>query len=141
MSYSKVLSEFNIIEGVHENEHRIIIQVAKKNHPSHCPYCLLMANLYKYGTRKQMIVDIPIRSKQVILEINRKRYKCKECFTSFWEPLESVDQRRLMTTRLVKFIERETMKNKFIDVARAIGVNEKTVRNVHKDYVKDKETH
>lgn len=133
------LSEFIIFGHIQVNELDIIIQVEKKSTPSYCPHCGSLPNLYKYGQRKQIVLDLPIRIKRVGLEIKRKRYKCRECNSTFWEVLESVDQKRKMTKRLVKTIERQSLSNTFVEVAKSVGVDEKTVRNIFKDYVQRKE--
>ena len=44
-----------------------------------------------------------------------------------------------MTKRLVKAIEEQSMSKTFVEVAENVGVDEKTVRNVFKDYVSFKE--
>lgn len=71
-----------------------------------------------------MIMDLPIRLKRVGLQLNR--------------PI-SIDEKRSMTKRLVEAIEEQSMSKTFVEVAENVGVEEKTVRNVFKDYVSFKE--
>lgn len=80
-------------------------------------------------------MDIPIRGKRVGIYVMRKRYKCKECGGVFFEPLESMDDKRLATKRLIRYIETESIKRKYTDVAESVGLNEKTIRNIFHDYV------
>ena len=71
--------------------------------------------------------------------MNRRRYKCRECGSTFWERLISVDEKRSMTKRLLKSIQEQSMSKTFVEVAESVGVDEKTIRNVFKDYVALKE--
>ena len=62
--------------------------------------------------------------------MNRRRYKCRECGSTFWERLISVDEKRSMTKRLLKSIQEQSMSKTFVEVAESVGVDEKTIRNV-----------
>lgn len=73
------------------------------------------------------------------LHLKRRRYKCRECGSTFWERFISIDEKRSMTKRLLKFIEEQSMSKTFVDVAESVEVDEKTVRNAFKDYVAFKE--
>jgi len=75
-------------------------------------------------------MDLPIRLKRVGLQVNRRRYKCRECGSTFWECLISIDEKRNMTKRLVDSIEEQSMSKTFVEVAESVGVDEKPVRNV-----------
>nr|WP_238343600.1 ISL3 family transposase [Gracilibacillus saliphilus] len=134
-----VLSEFKILEDIQENEDDILISVEAISNPFHCPHCRHPAKYYKHGSRKQVILDLPIRIKRVCLQVNRKRYKCLECGSTFWEHLISIDENRSMTKRLIEFIEKQSMSKTFVEVAESVGVDEKTVRNIFKGYVALKE--
>lgn len=121
-----------------ENEDDILFEVETRNPPERCVNCGF-TELYKHGSRKQLVMDLPIRLKRVGLSITKKRYKCRSCGSTFLEPVESFDDKRGMTKRLVDTIIRESMEKTFVDVAESIGVDEKTIRNVFKDYVAEKE--
>jgi transposase len=46
-----------------------------------------------------------------------------------------MDESRSVTRRLIKWIEKTSLKKPFTNVAEDIGVNEKTVCNIFQDYV------
>lgn len=71
--------------------------------------------------------------------MNRKRYKCYEWNSTFWEHLISVDEKRNMIKRLLESIEEQSMSKTFVEVAERVGVGKKTIRNIYKDYVAFKE--
>lgn len=132
------LPDLTAVEPPQENETDMMFKVEAINPPERCPECGF-DKLYKHSSRKQLIMDLPIRLKRVGLQLNRRRYKCRECGSTFWERLISVDEKRSMTKRLVESIEEQSMSKTFVEVAESVGVDEKTVRNVFKDYVSFKE--
>lgn len=80
-------------------------------------------------------MDTPMHGKQVLIEIDRKRYRCKSCGKTLFEPLSAMDDKRLMTVRLVKYIESHCLKKTFADISREVGVNDKTIRHIFDDHV------
>lgn len=133
------LSSFVEIEPLQENDTDMLFKVELSSPPLRCNNCGFN-NLYKHGFRKQLIMDMPIRMKRVGIEIHRRRYKCRDCNTTFWERMREVDESRSMTKRLADFIEQQSLQRTFLDVAEMAGVSEGTVRHVFKAYVKRKET-
>nr|WP_270376004.1 transposase [Enterococcus thailandicus] len=132
------LPELRAIESPQENETDMMFKVEAIEPPERCPECGF-DKLYKHGSRRQLIMDLPIRLKRVGLQLNRRRYKCRKCDSTFWERLISLDEKRSMTRRLIESIEEQSMSKTFVEVAENVGVDEKTVRNVFKDHVKFKE--
>ena len=132
------LPDIKTIEPPQENETDMMFKVEAVGPPERCPECGF-DKLYKHSSRNQLIMDLPIRLKRVGLQLNRRRYKCRECGSTFWERLISVDEKRSMTKRLLKSIQEQSMSKTFVEVAESVGVDEKTIRNVFKDYVALKE--
>ncbi|MFD2657684.1 MULTISPECIES: ISL3 family transposase [Bacillaceae] len=132
------LPDLTAIEPPQENETDMMFKVEAIYPPERCPECGF-DKLYKHSSRKQLIMDLPIRLKRVGLQLNRRRYKCRECDSTFWERLISIDEKRSMTRRLLESIEEQSMSKTFVEVAESVGVDEKTVRNVFKDYAAFKE--
>ncbi len=128
------LQEFNIIDDKEDGDNRHI-WVETVSSPPACMHCGSLPNFSKYGKKEQLFLDMPIRGKRVGIIVMRQRYKCKECGGVFFEPLESMDDRRLMTKRLIDFIEKDSIKHKYTEVAQAVGLDDKTIRNVFHDYV------
>lgn len=138
MSDLLLLPDLKTIEPPQENESDMMFKVEATFLPVRCPQCGF-DRLYKHTSRKQLIMDLPIRLKRVGLQLNRRRYKCRECGTTLWERLISIDEKRSMTKRLIRSIEEQSLSKTFVDVAESVGVDEKTVRNIFKDYVALKE--
>lgn len=104
-----------------------------------CPHCFKMNQYVKHGYKKgQLFMDITVHGKRVGIVIDRKRYRCKACQKTFLEDLICMDNKRLMTKRLVEYIEKQTLSKdrSFVSIADEIGIDEKTVRLIFKDMVK-----
>jgi len=128
------LPEYNVI-NVQESDEAYRIEVETANPPLCCTQCGCKANLYKHTKHKQLIMDLPMHGKRVGIHVNRQRYKCRECGQTFYEVLPHTDDKRGCTKRLVGYIEKQSLKRTFVSLADEIGVDEKTIRNIFRDYV------
>lgn len=129
------LQSLKVVE-LKENEHGDYqIKVEAVAPPPACHHCGCIANIQRFGTRQQLYMDTPMHGKRVGLMVDRQRYRCKDCGTVFIEPLPDMDDKRLATKRLVEYIEKQSLKRTFVSISDEVGVNEKTVRNIFRDYV------
>lgn len=128
------LSEYNVL-NVQENDDACRIEVETTEPPLFCTQCDAKANLYKHTKRVQLIMDLPMHGKRVGIEVHRLRYKCRECGKTFYEPLPGTDDKRGCTKRLIEYIEKQSLKRTFVSLSDEIGLNEKTIRNIFRDYV------
>ena len=101
--------------------------------PTACPAC--GESLYRHGSQRQTYLDTPMHGKRVLIELDRKRYRCKSCGKTLFEPLPVMDGKRLATTRLVQHIERHCLRKTFAELSREVGVDDKTIRHIFDDYV------
>jgi transposase len=101
--------------------------------PTACPSC--QNALYRHGSQRQSYMDTPMHGKRVLIEIDRKRYRCKVCGKTLFEPMPAIDGKRLATTRLVQHIERHCLRKTFAELSREVGVDDKTIRHIFDDYV------
>jgi transposase len=129
------LQNFNII-NIAENEHDFQIRVETNSPPVVCPHCGCAANLYKHDNRVQLCMDLPIHGKRVGLLIKRQRYRCRECNQTFWERLDhTINEKRSCTNRLLSYIEKQSIKRTFTSISEDVGFDEKTIRNIFRDYI------
>ena len=82
-----------------------------------------------------MIRDMPMHGRRVGIYIDTRRFRCRICEKTFYEPLPEVNEKRLMTQRLVDWIGKQAVKRTFSSIAEEVGIDEKTVRLVFGDYV------
>ena len=118
-----------------ETEHDIKLDVEYTTPPAACPHCGAVDGLVRFGKLDQVYMDLPVHGKRVGLHIQRQRYRCGACGRTFMQPIHELDDKRVMTKRLVAYVERESLKRTFVSVADDTGLNEHTVRNVFRDYV------
>lgn len=122
---------------VEERDDCYLIEAIPSSPFSRCPQCGNEA-LAKHGTDRRHIRDLPIHGKQVTLCVDHQRYRCTICKRTCYHPLESLDIKRLMTQRLIRYIEQKAISTNrtFASLAQEIGVDPRTIRNVFDDAVK-----
>lgn len=98
--------------------------------PSHCRKCGVQERLYAHGTKTVEYRDTPAWGRQFIIRAIVKRFRCRECLDTFMQPLPDIDTKRHMTKRCVEYIEQQGVAATYAELARAIGVDEKTIRNI-----------
>ena len=126
------------VTALDQNEHDYHIRAEVKQPPTNCPHCR-SGNLVGFGRREQLVRDLPMHGRRVGLYVDTRRYQCRSCTKTFYETLPEVDERRLMTKRLLGWIGRQAVKRTFLGIAEEIGVTEGTIRLVFKDYVSELE--
>lgn len=130
--------KLNVV-GFKEEEHDYHFHVELPE-PTHCQACGTVAGrIVRFGKDDQPYRDLPIHGKRVTIWMIRRRYKCHDCGSTFRPDLKDMDERRMMTKRLIKHIEVAASMGSNSDVARDVGVDEKTVRSVFMDYYKAKD--
>jgi len=127
------LAAYSVID-IAEDEDDYHIDAEAKKPPACCPHCQ-SDNLIGFGRREQMIRDMPMHGRRVGLYIDTRRYRCRACDKTFYEPLPEINEKRLMTQRLVDWIGKRAVKHTFASIAEEVGIDEKTVRLVFGDYV------
>jgi len=131
------LPAYSVAE-LHENDHDYHIKAGTKQPPVACIHCG-HDKLDGFGRREQMVKDLPMHGKRVGLYVDTRRFRCKSCQVTFYEPLPGVNDKRLMTNRLVSWIGHQAVKRTFTSIADEVGVTEGTVRLIFKDYVSELE--
>nr|WP_246309954.1 transposase family protein [Paenibacillus frigoriresistens] len=118
------LPKFNIL-SIAENKFDFQIRVETNSPPSACPHCGCIAILYKHDSREQLCMDLPIHGKRVGLLIKRQRYRCRECYQTFWERLDhTIDEKRNCTKRLLSYVEKQSLKRTFVSI-RTLGLTKR----------------
>lgn len=102
-----------------------------------CPKCGVVGRLYRHGGKTIEYRDIPAFGKKVVIVADVGRYRCRECGATSMQELPDMDTRRRMTKRLVRHIREQGIAQTFSAIAREIGVDEKTVRNICEDGLDD----
>ena len=112
------------------------IKIETVSPPDRCVYCG-SGPLVGFGRREQWIRDLPIHGKRVGIAVDTRRFRCKSCGRTFYEPLPAVDDKRLMTTRLKRWLEKKSLRHPFSQLSEETGVGALTIRKVFDDYAQD----
>lgn len=67
----------------------------------YCPHCA-SGNNWVHEYREVTVRDEPLRGKQVILKIRKRRLKCKDCKRTFNEPIQGIMKGRRFTEKFRK---------------------------------------
>lgn len=127
-----------MVHNIQETEHDYHVAVETTSAPTSCPHCQ-SANLVGFGRREQMIRDLPMHARRVGLYVDTRRYRCRTCSKTFYEALPEIDEKRAMTTRLMQWMGKQSIRRTFISIAEEVGCTEFTVRAVFGDYVAELE--
>lgn len=103
--------------------------------PEACPNCGVLGRLYRHGVKTVTYKDIPAYGHQSVIEVKVVRFKCRDCGKTAMQDLPDMDTRRRMTTRLLAYISDQGVRKTFSAVARDVGLDEKTVRNICEDHM------
>lgn len=124
--------------GMNDQGQNYIAHAAVTLRPTACPRCK-HGQLYEFGDRAIRVVDLPIHGKQVLINLDRKRYRCVKCKHTFMPIHPEIDPEFRLTTRAVKWIEREATRQTFAYISQNIGIDEITVRRVFWRYAQNRE--
>jgi len=125
------------VTNVELKEHGYEVTAVVANPSGFCPHCgSIGANLSKYGKKRQVFMDLPMHGKRVGIIIDRQRYLCKDCGSTFREILWDMDDDHMCTVRFREYVERESLRRTFVSVADELGISEGTVRNIFNAYIK-----
>ena len=127
-----------IVTNITENEYDYHVDAEAKQHPTTCQICS-SPDIVGFGRNEQLVRDLTIHSKRVGIYVDTRRYQCRSCKKTFYERLPSIDGKRMMTSRLVKWMGEQSVKRPFSHIAEEIGVTENTVKNVFNDYINELE--
>ena len=131
------LADFKV-QKVEESDHDYHVYAEASNTPSACNHCS-SRRLIGHGRNEQVIRDLPTHGKRLAIYVDTRRWRCQDCGKTFMETLPAVNAKREMTDRLVKWIGQQSLKRTFASIADDTGLDEKTIRNIFRDYVNELE--
>ncbi|MBE3062293.1 MAG: ISL3 family transposase [Cutibacterium acnes] len=128
------------VQRVEEDDHDYHVYAEVSNPPGVCTACG-SDRLIGHGRNEQVIRDLPTHGKRLAIYVDTRRWRCQSCGKTFMEVLPAVNAKREMTDRLVRWIGQQSVKRTFASIAEDAGLDEKTIRNIFRDYVNELEQH
>ena len=129
------LPDYKVVR-VEETDHDYHITAEASNPPKACFACS-SPRMAGHGRNEQVIRDLPSHGKRVAIYIDNRRWRCQDCGKTVMEVLPAVNSKREMTQRLVRWIGQQSLKRTFASLAEETGLDEKTIRNIFRDYVNE----
>lgn len=126
------------VQRVEESDHDYHVYAEASNPPGGCNACGSV-RVIGHGRNEQVIRDLPTHGKRLAIYVDTRRWRCQDCGKTFMETLPAVNTKREMTDRLVKWIGQQSLRRTFASIADDTGLDEKTIRNIFRDYVNELE--
>jgi len=82
---------------------------------------------------------MPTHGRRVAVYVDTRRWRCADCGKTFMEALPAVNARREMTEQLCRWTGQQSLKRTFASIAEETDLDEKTIRNIFRDYVNELE--
>lgn len=117
----------------------IVLAEVTTEFSDHCMCGIPAQQFHGWGsTRPSFVLDVPIRCKRTRIYFRLQRKRCKRCRKSFQQPLVGIDDQHAMTTRLVEYIQQESLDiyRTFADVADEVGTSDVTIRDIFTAHAK-----
>ena len=104
--------------------------------PCVCPKC--ENKLYAHSRKSLLVTDTTFVGYPTKLRLMVPRRRCPACGFVFQPKIEAVDEKRYMTKRLYTKMANLALKRSFDDIANEYGVTNNTVKNVFKEFIREK---
>ena len=93
--------------------------------PAYCPGCgVADPGVQRFGKRENVFADLPHHGKRTEIVVDRQRYRCRDCGSSFLEPLPQMDEHHDAIRRMAIWVEQQTLRRPFSQVARDVELSE-----------------
>lgn len=133
MQFNNIMKLLNlpdlIVTDLIQREDLYVFIAEHKEDSAICPKC--GASTQKvHDSRWQNIKDIPIRGKEVIIRLEKKRYRCLECGKrGFSEQYKSIEPYARKTKRYDKHLVDQAVNRDYSSISRENGLSYTSVKN------------
>ena len=125
-----------VVESSLQEGQILILSVSKKAKSAWCPQCSQKSE-HLHQNQKYLVKDLPMGDFEVILNVNRRRFKCKKCRKTFNEKLNFVGARKRYTYRYAESIIKQVINSNVSEVARNNGLTNEEVISMLEDVAKN----
>lgn len=123
------------VQRVEEADHDYHVYAEVSNPPGGVCTACGSDHLIGHGRNEQVIRDVPTHGKRLAIYVDTRRWRCQSCGKTFMQAVPAVNAKREMTDRLVRWIGQQSLKRTFASIADDTGLDEKTIRNIFRDYI------
>ena len=115
-----------IVEDSKEAEGILILSIKVEKKTAVCPRCGKISHRL-HQNKKHLMKDLPIGNREVILCVNRRRFKCEYCQKPFSETLNFVGNKKRFTDRYAQIITEQVIHGYVNNVAKTNKLTEEEV--------------
>ena len=126
-----------IIKSINFIDHAVFFKCSLKKSLKKCSKCK-SHNVQINETKKRYLRLVPLGKMKCFLEITVHKFKCKECGASSWVKLPFAVGKLPMSKAFVNHILSLIKLGTVQSIAMFLGLNWKTVKNIHKDWLSKK---
>lgn len=115
-----------IVEDSKDTAETLILSVRVEKKTAECPRCGKKSHRL-HQNKGHLVKDLPMGNKEVILKVNRRRFKCENCQKPFSETLDFVGNRKGFTYRYAHTVTEQVIHSDVSNVAKNNGLTEEEV--------------
>ena len=104
-------------EDSKQTEETLILSVKVSKKMAVCPRCGQSSHRL-HQNQRHLVRDLPMGNREVILRVNRRRFKCKNCQKPFSEILDFVGEKKSFTHRYAQTITEQVIHSDLNNVAK-----------------------
>ena len=115
-----------IVEDYKQTAETLILVVKSQTKTANSPFCGQFSH-YLHQNYRYLVRDLPMGDREVILRVNRRRFKCKNCRKPFNERLNFFGKKKIFTNRYAQSIAEQVIHSDIKNVAKNNKLTEEEV--------------
>jgi transposase len=115
-----------IVEDYKQTGETLILVIKSQKTTASCPVCSQSSH-HLHQNYRYLVRDLPIGNKEVMLRVNRRRFKCKNCRKPFNESLAFLEKKKNFTKRYAQSIAEQVVHSDINNVAKNNKLTEEEV--------------
>jgi transposase len=92
-----------IVEDYKQTAETLILVIKSQTKTANCPLCGQCSH-HLHQNYRYLVRDLPMGYREVILRVNRRRFKCKNCRQPFNESWEFIEKRKILQIDMHKVL-------------------------------------
>lgn len=134
----QTFNDMPVSEQNHEGKRNEILMEYVGEMPCACPKC--GNKLYAHSGKSLLVTDTTFVGLPTKLRLKIPRRRCPSCGFVYQPKIDSINESRFMTKRLYAKMANLALKRSFDDIANEYGVTNNTVKNVFKEFIREKQS-
>ena len=117
-------------------DNEILITLESRTSEHCCPHCHIITNKI-HQNHYYRVRDIPFGTHEVLLNVNRRQFRCNNCGKVFSEELNFVKKRRTYTIRLGEKVVKEVLESDILNTAKRNGITPREIETLLREKAED----